>query len=405
MITQTPSTPIRIWLVSVSFVLFQFFLQLSSGIVISAIMHNMALTALASGALSATFYIIYTSMQIPVGMLFDRKNARFLLVASSVICSLGCFAFASSYTLFELFLWRTTIGFGSSFAFVGLSHLLRQHFSPRRFPFMIGVSETIGFLATVLGIIGLGTMIGHYGWRGFINGAGVVGLLISFSAWRYIPAQKPINTSQENYGHYLLAILTSKKLWANGLFIGLTFMIVTVFGAMWASSFFQVKLGCGPGRASIINALFFLGAAFSCPLFGWLSTYLERRKPLMFTSSILTTALFLAILYWPTQNQIILGCLMLLMGLFCGAYIIAFPIANELAPPGSASTCTGFTNTLALILTPILQPFIGYLLDFFSQTDGVYTLQNYQNALLVIPMSLLIACFLIYYLPEKQPSE
>lgn len=399
------STPIRIWLISVTFVLLQFFMQLSSGVVIGEIMRNMQLSALTAGALSASFYVVYTALQIPVGVLFDCKNPRFLLTASTLLCSLGCFAFASSPGLLSLFTGRIVIGTGSAFAFVGLSHLLRQHFPPRQFSFMIGLSETIGFIATVIGIIGLGSLITHWGWRGFINCAGLFGLVISTLAWKYVPAQPPSDIPLQHYGHQVLAILANKKLWINGLFIGLVFTIVTVFGAMWASSFIQVKLNCSPREASWVNAIFFLGTAISCPLFGWLGVRLTRRKPLIFASALTTTALFFIVLYLPTQSSVVMSSLLFLVGLCCGAYILAYPIGNELAPENSLSTCTGFINTLAIITTPMLQPLVGYLLDLFSETGTHYTLANYQNALLVIPLSLLVACVLACYLPEKIIGE
>ena len=395
-------THIRIWLVSVFFVLFQFFLQLSSGVVIGVIMHDMQLTALTAGALSASFYIVYTSLQIPVGILFDCKNPRLLLAINPILCAIGCFTFATSHSLIGLFIGRTLIGIGSACAFVGLSHLLRQHFPLRQFSFMIGLSETIGFLATMIGIIGLGSFITFCGWRGFINGAGFIGLTIAALAWKYIPSSAPAAPPLQHYIRQLKTIFASKKLWVNGLFIGLTFSTVTVFGAMWASPFLQIKLGGSAREASMINAVFFLGTGVSCPLFGWLGARLTRRKPLIFASCLSTTLFFFVVLYYPTQSQLLMGALLFLVGLCCGSYILAFPISNELAPKNSLSTCTGFINTLALITTPVLQPFVGYLLDLFRTTGTHYTLGDYQNALLVIPASLLVACVLVCYLPEKQ---
>ncbi len=390
-----------IWLVGVTFVLFQFFLQLSSGIIIGYVMLEMNLSALTAGALSASFYLVYTSLQIPVGILFDSKNPRLLLSTNALICSFGCFCFAASYNLTSLFMGRTLIGTGAAFAFVGLSHLLRTYFPPRQFAFMIGLSETIGFIATVMGMIGLGALIMLWGWRGFIYCAGIIGLLIAAFARRYIPNETEKNIPLSTYQRQFCLILNNKKLWCNGLFIGLTFTLVTVFGAMWAPSFLQVKLNCRIEEASWVNSLFFLGTGLSCPLFGWLSTRLKRRNPLIYSSLLSTLFFFLLILYLPTENQFLIGGLMLLVGLCCGAYIIAYPIANELAPANSLSTCTGFINTLALITTPLLQPFIGYLLDLSSQTGTQYTLSNYQNALLVIPLCLISACFLVRFLPEK----
>ncbi len=398
--TLKSSVRLGIWLIGVSFVLFQFFLQLSSGVVIGSIMHDMHLSALTAGILSSALYIVYTSLQIPVGILFDKQNTRTLMAVNALLCSIGCFVFAASYSLFGLFVGRLLIGTGSAFAFIGLSHLLRQHYPLRQFAFMIGLSETLGFAATVIGMIAMGTLIATCGWRGFINTAGTVGVLIAFLSWKYIPNSYPQIQPARHYGKQLLQILTNGKAWINGFFVGLTFTVVTAFGALWAVPFIQVKLGCNLQQASMINAVFFLGTALSCPLFGVLATQLSKRRPLILSSCLSTSTLLLVLLYMPIKSHLLMGLLMFLMGICCGAYMLAYTIANELAPAGSLSTCTGFTNMLAMITTPLLQPLIGYLLDVLNNT-GVYTLANYQIALLTIPVSLIIACILVFFLPEK----
>jgi MFS family permease len=398
--TLKSSARLGIWLIGVSFVLFQFFLQLSSGVVIGSIMHDMHLSALTAGILSSALYIVYTSLQIPVGILFDKKNTRTLMAVNALLCSIGCFVFAASYSLFGLFVGRLLIGTGSAFAFIGLSHLLRQHYPLRQFAFMIGLSETLGFAATVVGMIAMGTLIATWGWRGFINTAGTVGVLIAFLSWKYIPNSHPQIQPARHYGKQLLQILTNGKAWINGFFVGLTFTVVTAYGALWAVPFIQVKLSCNLQQASMINAVFFLGTALSCPLFGILATHLSKRRPLILSSCLSTSTLLLVLLYMPIESHLLMGFLMFLMGICCGAYMLAYTIANELAPAGSLSTCTGFTNMLAMVTTPLLQPLIGYLLDVFNNT-GIYTLANYQIALLTIPISLIIACILVFFLPEK----
>lgn len=397
------SRRILIWLVGVSFVLFQFFLQLSSGVVIGAIMGELQLSALMAGVLSSAFYYVYTSMQIPVGVLFDMKNTRFLLTINALLCSFGCFVFAQSHELTWLIIGRLLIGAGSAFAFVGLAHLLRQHFPLKQFAFMIGLSETLGFIATMLGMMTLGTLISQWGWRGFINGAGVVGIVIAGCCWCFIPANQPEQSSLDT-GAQLMIILGTPKTWINGLFVGLSFTVITVFGAMWAVPFIQIKLNCNLQQASLIDAMIFLGAAFSCPLFGFLASYFRKRRPIMLLSCLSTALLFMIALFAPITSLLIMGLLMFLIGLCCGAYMLAFSIANELAPKEALSTCTGFTNTLAMLTAPLLQPTVGYLLDNINPHQLQYQLNDYQWALTTIPAGLLIASFLVFFLPEKAHS-
>lgn len=359
------------------------------------------LTALTAGLLSSAFYYVYTSLQIPVGMLFDRYNTRTLLYLNAALCALGCFIFTQGHTVLAFFIGRLIIGGGSAFAFIGMSHLVRQHFPLKQYAFMIGLSETLGFTLTVLGMIGMGSLINHLGWRYFIALSGILGVLISVLCWSFIPNHTPKTGSEFHYKEHLGRILKNKLAWINGLFVGLEFSVITVFSAMWAVPFLQLKLNCGIKTASILTSMVLLGAGLSCPILGQLSIMLKRRKPLMQLSCLSTAALFCIIVYAPIQSQSLIGLLLFTMGLCCGAYMLSYSIANELAPQGALSTSTGFTNTLAMLSAPLLQPLIGYLLDLFSPTPGVYTLTEYYWALLIIPMALVTASILARFLPEK----
>ncbi|CAM3000797.1 major facilitator family transporter [Legionella steigerwaltii] len=405
LLVSTPSyNPKRtiIWLVGVFFLLFQFFLQLSSGIIIGAIMHEKQLTAFTAGLLSSAFYYVYTTMQIPVGLLFDRYNTRTLLFLNALLCALGCFIFSSGYNLFILFLGRLIIGGGSAFAFVGMTRILRQHYPLKQYAFMIGLTETLGFTVTVISMIGMGSQISRISWHYFLAGAGVIGLLIAFLCANFIPSNKPIITDHHQYKKHLLLMLKNKLVWINGLFVGLEFSVITVFAAMWAVPFLQLKLECSLETASILTSMVLLGAGLSCPLYGWLSINLPKRKPLIHISCLSTAILFILVLYLPIYNIFLTGILLFAIGLCCGAYMLAFTIANELAPEESLSACTGFTNTLAMATAPLLQPLVGYLLDFSKGETNRHVLADYQLTLLIIPAALVIASALSQFLPEKE---
>lgn len=388
-----------IWLAGASFVLFQFFLQLSSGVVLNNLMLEMQLTGLTGGLLSSAFYYIYTGMQIPVGVLFDKHDTRKLLAGSALLCSLSCFFFARSNTFSGLFAGRLAMGASSSFAFIGLSHLLREYFPVRQFAFMIGLTETLGFFITMAGMLSLGLLVSHWGWRIFIEAAGYIGLCITLACWLIIPGQTkpyhapPIKTVP------LRAIITSPVAWINGLSVGLAFTLITVFGAMWAIAFLQAKLNCSLEQASRVDAMLFLGAAVSCPLFATLNQHFQR-KPLMVGSCFITALLVSCVLYLPLSMPVT-ALLMGLSGLTCGAYMLCYTIANEIAPPGALSTSTGFTNTLAMVTAPLLQPLIGYILDASNPQHGVHSLSSYQHALALIPLALCLSGILSLFLPEK----
>lgn len=368
-------------------------------------MHEQHFSALIAGLLSSAFYYVYTSLQIPVGILFDNYNTRTLLFVNAALCALGCFIFSLSEALPLLFLGRLIIGAGSAFAFIGMSQLLRQHFPITQYAFMIGLSETLGFTLTVFGMIGMGSLIHFISWRYFIASAGIAGLMISFLCWKVIPYHQPKTQNKQHYKRYLICILKNKLAWINGLFVGLEFSVITVFAALWSVPFLELKLNCTTQLASTLTSMVLLGAGLSCPIFGKLSIYFKRRKPLIHISCLSTASLLLIVLYAPITNLLLLALLLFLIGLCCGAYMLAYTIANELSPPESLSTCTGFTNTLAMLSAPLLQPFVGYLLDIFNHNQANYTLESYQSALLIIPIVVILASVLSQFLPEKKTDS
>ena len=399
--SSSTASRLTIWLVSVSFVLFQFFLQLSSGVIIYSIMTEMKLSALITGLLSSSFYYVYTSMQIPVGILFDNKSTRHLLTKSAILCSIGCFLFAESHTVTQLIVTRLIIGTGSSFAFIGVSQVLRQHYPIKQFTFMIGLSETLGFLITMLGMISLGNLVSLWGWRVFMQGAGFVGFIIAASCWIFIPNRGAATRATERSTlQNLLLIIANPIAWINGLFVALGFTIITVFAAMWAVPFLQLKLLCNLKMASKLDAMLFLGAALSCPLLGYLSGTLQKRKPLLIASSLITALLLLVLIYSPMHSIMGSALLLFLIGLCCGGYMVAYSVANELAPIDAQSTATGFTNTLAT-LSPLIQPLIGAFIDKLDAITPNASLQHYQHALTIIPLGLVLAGILALFLPEK----
>jgi len=398
-----PLNPIRyrLWVIAVSFVLLQFFLQLSSGVILGAIMSESHFSAFKIGLLASAFYYVYTSLQVPVGLIYDRFSVKIILILSISVCSLGCFIFAVSYNFNALFIGRLLMGGGSAFAFVGLAHILRSYFPLRDFSFLIGISETLGFLATVLGMIIMGKAINFSGWRIFISGAGVFCIAIAVACWWIYPVIKnKFSKKHPPFVPALLRVISNKGIWINSIFVSLSFTVITVFGALWAVPFLQTKLQCTLATASTISAMIFAGAAISCPLFGKLAVITSNRRLIIIVSCTSTALLEAIFLYVPSSSLILHGTLLFLTGLCCGGYLLSFSISNELATPETLSTCTGFTNTLAMLSAPILQPFIGYCLDKTNPGSDVFTLWDYQNVLFILPICLITASILGWFLPQ-----
>lgn len=66
---------------------------------------------------------------------------------------------------------------------------------------------------------------------------------------------------------------------------------------------------------------------------------------------------------------------------------------------------------LCMISGVLFQPFIGFLLDYFAQTGGnsipgvLYSKENYQMALLSVPIALLLSVVVAFFIKESYSTE
>lgn len=407
--------PWLIWGCSAVFVLFQFFLQLSSGVIVKDLMHAFSITAVGAGILSSTYYYVYVALQTPAGMLIDRYGPRKLLTGGAIVCAIGCWWFAIAQTLWLAEIGRLFMGAGSSFAFVGSLFLISQWFPTERFAFMVGVAETIGTLGTLVGDIFLATLLNNYGWRTCMMGAAFIAMALFLLCWLIIRdrpktssyqlhnKQHP-NQSNHQFLQNVVLLIKSPQAWLNGIYSGIQFAIITVFVALWGIPFFMEAYKISVTAATILASAVFVGLAIGCPAVGLVSRFIKSRRWFLIISALLNAVLLLVIILLTNLSMIVLSILLFFLGILCSSYVLNYAIANEIAPQNGISTCIGFTNTLAVITAPLLQPLIGAILHFvnhYHNGQQHYTVFDYQISLLLLPLCLVIGGICAYYIHDE----
>jgi MFS family permease len=403
-------TPWFIWLTSALFVLFQFFLQLSSGVMIDELMHSFSINALGAGLLASTYYYVYVALQTPAGMLIDYYGPRKLLTLGGFICAVGCWLFASATHLLLAELGRLLMGAGCSFAFVGSLYLISRWFSTSKFALMVGIAETAGTVGTIVGNLFLATAMGQFGWRHCMLGAAFGAVMISIACWLIIRDRPALSTKEvsrikpDKFFQQAVAIIKNPVAWWNGLYSGLLFSVVTVFVALWGIPFLMKAQHISITLATLVASFVFVGLAIGCPLIGFICQRLANRQKLMSACAFACATLLTVVLLTPNLSLIITCLLLFLIGVLCSSYVINFAIAKEIASEQATSTSIGFTNTLSVITAPLMQPIVGGLLQFVHYLSGntgkgieSYTLGDFQLALLILPLGLIFAGIIAFY--------
>lgn len=153
------------------------------------IMHSLGITFPEVQLTMSLYMYVFGCGQLVLGPLSDRLGQKKLLIASTIMFSLGSFIIVQTQD-FNILLWgRALEAFGACGASVSVLALVRDHYEGRiairAFTYIRGVSSFAPILAP-----GIGAFLAvHYGWRSDFVFLGLFALVAFFFCFkiRYLP--------------------------------------------------------------------------------------------------------------------------------------------------------------------------------------------------------------------------
>jgi len=402
------------------FYCYEFFLRVAPSVMIPMLMHAYHLHAAEVGVLSAFYYYAYTPLQLPVGILMDRYGPRRLLTLAIFACAIGSYLFVLTQDVIIAEVGRFLVGFGSAFAFVGVLKLASVWLPPERFAMVSGLATMLGMIGAMFGDIILTELVEHIGWQYAMYYSAVFGLVLAVLVWLIVRdslpehknPQKRVDPHQfRDMKHALKAfvyIIKDGRVWINGVIGGLVFIPTTAFAALWGVHYLEQVFHLGSEQAGVAISMIFLGWAVGGPISGWISDFIKRRRLPMTVGSLMAFVLITVVIYAPHFPTFMLYPLLFAFGLFSSAQVIVFAVACDYSSPKAAGTAIAFTNFLVMLGGMIVQPLIGYLLDFSAgaaaaaQENYLYSVHDYRIALAILPAGLLISFILTFFLQETR---
>jgi L-serine deaminase len=188
-----------------------------------------------------------------------------------------------------------------------------------------------------------------------------------------------------------------------GMIAGLLFIPTTIFDMVWGVRFLQEARGFDYASAVMRSSMVPLGWIIGCPLLGFISDSIGRRKPVIAAGAIAMFGCLAWILYGRTDlfPPYVLG---LVAGIASGAAMLPYTVIKEANPPGMSGTATGVVNFINFTFSALLGPVFGWLLVRLSGGASELSLEHYQAAFHPMLYGVALAIVFTFLLKETGPA-
>ena len=360
-------------IVLASFVL-SFFHRTAPAAIAGELTRAFAIGGAVLGTLAATYFYVYTLLQVPVGVLADTLGPRIILAGGSVVAGAGSLAFGLAPTWEIAALGRTLVGIGVSTAFIAILKISAVWFPANRFATLNGVTMFAGNCGAVIAGAPLAWVVTQASWRAVFVGLALVSLGLAAATWRFVRDRPealgfaavhapPPPGPRAQWTGALREVLANPRTWPGffvNLGIGGSFL---AFAGLWAVPYLQEVHGHSRTLAAQHASVLLFGVAVGALVVGVVSDRLGSRRGVMRACAFLYALSWLPWLTgarWPVAASL---AWFFAMGLLIPGFTLSWTIAKEVNRPEHSGIATAVVNVGIFLGAGILQPLVGWVLD------------------------------------------
>jgi MFS family permease len=383
------------WVVTALYYFYQYMMRSAPAVMMPELSSAFGMTATAVASMVGLFYYGYSPFSLVAGAAMDRLGPRNVVpigaTGNSGAASVG----------------RFIQGAGGVFALIGAVYLVTTNFPPSRAATLIGATQMFGMAGGSAGQFLVGPMIASgVAWSTFWAGMGIAGLVISVILFFLIPPSKAPSQGGDwlkTAGRALVVVFRNPQSILCGMIAGLLFIPTTILDMIWGVRFLQEGRGFEYASAVLRSASVPFGWIIGCPLLGFISDRIGRRKPVIAAAAVVLLGCVAWILYGPADvfPPYVLG---LTAGVASGAAMLPYTVIKEANPPEMSGTATGVVNFLNFTFSALLGPVFGWVLMAVSGQAATMSLEHYQTAFEPLLYGVALAIVLTFFLRETGPA-
>ena len=390
------------WLLTAVYYFYQYVMRSSPAVMMNQLSEAFGLSALGVASMVGLFYYGYSPFSLVAGAALDRLGPRKVIPIGAIIVGAGALLFSSGNHLAGS-IGRFLQGAGGVFALIGAIYIASKNFPASRAATMIGATQMFGMAGGSAGQFAVGPMIsGGVSWHSFWLWMGIAGLALGIILWFMIPSDEAPKQKEDwlkSTGEAFKTVFKNPQSVLCGIIAGLIFIPTTIFDMVWGVRFLQDAHGIDYSTAVLRSASIPFGWIIGCPLLGYISDKIGKRKPVIFTGAAVLLACLVYILFSKT-NLLPAFVPGIIAGIASGSAMLLYTVIKEANPPHLGGTATGVINFINFTFSALLGPVFAWMLTKTSGEGEELVHSNYQTAFLPLLFGVALAILLTLKLKE-----
>lgn len=388
------------WFMCTVFYFVQYALRSAPSIMQQEIIATLNISSIEMAGIIGLYFYSYAFFALVSGVLLDRIGPRFTASLGILLVVLGCVLFCSG-TVFSAKSGRFLQGAGSGLAFTSAVFLATRGFPKKWLATAVGMTQCFGMLGGFMGQAVVSPIIKNQvlTWQMFwMVSAGVL-VVIFIGSVLITPRTREGKINWGGLTEPYLVVLKNPQSYVCAIISAMMFMPTNVGNIAWGSQFLIDGLNANPSDVALRLAMVPLGWVIGCPILGYISDSIGRRKPVVLGSIIMMLITGGVIVYLPnSMPNYVMG---LLLGIFSGAAMIPYTMIKEVNPDEVKGTATGVINFIVFVTSAIVTNLFSMLIGHLKEIEGgQLTLKVFQSADMVFVGGLALAFVLTLVVRE-----
>lgn len=386
------------WFICAIFYFVQYALRSAPSIMQDEIIGTLHISKVEMAGIIGLYFYSYAFFALVSGVMLDRIGPRFTASLGIILVAIGCVLFCSGTVITAQF-GRFLQGAGSGLAFTSAVFLATRGFPKKWLATAVGMTQCFGMLGGFIGQAVVSPIIKYQmlTWQMFWIVAAVILVVVFFGSVLITPRTREGRIDWSGLSHPYIVVLKNPQSYICAFIGAMMFLPTNVGNIAWGNQFLQDGLVV-KNDVALRLAMVPLGWVIGCPILGYLSDVIGRRKPVVMGSLIAMGITGGFIVYLPdVMPPFLMG---LLFGIASGAAMIPYTMIKEVNPDEVKGTATGVINFFVFVISAIMTNLFNKLIEHLTKAEGQLNLKVFQTADYVFVGGLILAFIVTMFVRE-----